>query len=133
MNKTRYETKPSYLTLIQRSGDRNTHYFNVKKTVIILYFGDAWCNSCGNLRFSLRCDGAAWHTDTYLRRNWCCCVTLPVKLFNRQAIYTRTSLSGPLTRHIQLEPRFWLWWRYWTSGAPAGSLQYLPQQSQMCE
>lgn len=119
MNKTWYETKRSYLTLIQRSIDNNIHYFSVKITVIIFYIGDAWCNSCGNLRFSLCCDGAVWHTDTYLRRNWCCCVTLPVKIFNRKPIYTPTSLSGPLTSDIQLEPRFSLWWWYWTSGALA--------------
>lgn len=61
---------------------------------IIWYFSDAWCNSFGNLRFSLRSDGGVWHTATYLRRIGAG-VTLPVKLFNRKTIYTPTSLSGP--------------------------------------
>lgn len=40
--------------------------------MIILYFHDAWCNSCGNVRFTLqsvilRYNGAIWHIQTHPR------------------------------------------------------------------
>lgn len=40
--------------------------------MIILYFHDAWCNSCGNVRFTLqsvilRYNGTIWHIQTHTR------------------------------------------------------------------